>query len=142
MLKKLLLIDDDPLDRMLMKLALEKLSEDYDVIELDSAKTAIDMMKSERPVATLLDMRMPDIDGISLLKSVRETSELSAHPIFMVSGSAEPSDFALAFESGANQYFTKPSSLSGYQDLAKDILLHIVHGSKENPAEAGFELLD
>lgn len=108
-----------------MKLAIEKLNEDYVVIELDGAKGAIASIKEEQPIATLLDMRMPEVDGIALLKSMRETKGLRSHPVFMVSGSSEPSDRELAVECGANRFFTKPSSLSGYEELAKDILSHI-----------------
>lgn len=125
-MKKLVLIDDDPLDRMLMKLAIEKINADLEVIELGSAKEAVQSILDERPLATLVDMRMPEVDGISLLKAMRDTSELRTHMVFMISGSAEPADYALALENGANNYFTKPSSLSGYHDLAKDILTHII----------------
>lgn len=122
---KFLIIDDDPLDRKLMKLAFGTLSEEAEVVELASGDLSVETIRTERPVATLLDMRMPYIDGITVLKMIRDNEDLEKHLVIMISGSDEPSDIDLAISSGANHYFTKPTSLSGYSIMVSDIMKHV-----------------
>ena len=110
---KFLIVDDDPLDRKLIKLAFDTISDEAEVIELDNARLSLETILTEKPVATLLDMRMPYVDGITVLKMIRDNEDLEEHLVVMISGSDEPADVDLAISSGANYYFTKPTSLSG-----------------------------
>ena len=118
---RLLLIDDDKTDRFLMKKALLKHRETLELIELEQGFEAVQVIKDKQPLATLLDIRMPGLDGFEVLKMIRQDPDLSDHPVYMVSGSEEPSDMAMAREAGANGYLTKPGSVSGYGQLAKTI---------------------
>lgn len=122
---KFLIIDDDPLDRKLMKIAFDSMSKDTEVIELAKGDLSVETIRTEQPIATILDMRMPYIDGITVLKMIRDNEDLEKHLVIMISGSDEPSDIDLAISSGANHYFTKPTSLSGYSDMVSDIMKHV-----------------
>lgn len=118
---RLLIIDDNKTDRFLIKKALLKENDVLDLIELEQGTEAVKVIKEQRPVATLLDIRMPVIDGFEVLKMIRQDADLADHPVYMVSGSEEPSDVNMAMEAGANGYLTKPGSMSGYGILAKTI---------------------
>ena len=117
----LLLIDDDKTDRFLIKKALLKQRQSLDLIELDQGHEAVTIIKAKQPTATLLDVRMPGLDGFDVLKMIRKEPDLADHPVYMVSGSEMPSDKALAEAAGANGFLTKPGSFNGYSDLAKTI---------------------
>lgn len=122
---KFLIIDDDPLDRKLMKLAFDTVSDETEVVELTCGDMSVETIRTEKPNATVLDMRMPYIDGIEVLKMIRGSQDLQEHLVIMVSGSDEPSDIDLALSSGANHYFTKPTSLSGYSEMVGDIMKQV-----------------
>lgn len=118
---RLLIIDDDKTDRFLIKRALLKERASLELIELEQGLEAVQVIKETRPVATILDIRMPVIDGFEVLKMIRKDAELTDHLVFMVSGSEEPSDIDKAMKAGANGYLTKPGSVSEYGMLAKTI---------------------
>lgn len=120
-MQSLLLIDDNDTDRLFMKKALWKRCDKIDLLELAEGTLAVEKIKREKPLATLLDIRMPGLDGFEVLKMIRSDPDLREHKVFMVSGSEEPSDMELAYAAGANGYLTKPDSLAGYASLAKDV---------------------
>jgi len=118
---RLLIIDDDTVDRMLIKRALLKVRSDIELIELAQGFEAIKVIKDKQPLATIMDIRMPGIDGFDVLKMIREDPDVAAHPVYMVSGSEDPAEEATAKELGATGFWTKPGCLEGYSDLAKSI---------------------
>lgn len=118
---RLLIIDDSKTDRFLIKKALLQQRDTLELIELEQGFEAVKVIKDKRPLATLLDIRMPGLDGFDVLKMIRQDPDLREHPVYMVSGSEEPSDMDLAREAGASGYLTKPGSISGYGELAKTI---------------------
>jgi len=120
-MRKILIIDDDRTDRLLIKKALLKVESDLEIIELESGREAVSTIQSEGPLATLLDIRMPGIDGFQVLKAIREEAETRTHPVIMVSGSDEASDKDMATEFGADGYLVKPDSFLGYGELAQVI---------------------
>lgn len=118
---RLLIIDDDKTDRFLIKKALLKHRETLKFTELEHGFEAVEVIKDKRPMATLLDIRMPGLDGFDVLKMIRQDPYLREHPVYMISGSEEPSDIKMAHEAGANGYLTKPSSIGEYEQLAQSI---------------------
>ena len=118
---KILIIDDDRTDRLLIKKALLKVKSDMQVIELDGGAKAVSTIQSERPMATLLDIRMPGMDGFEVLRAIRGDSETKTHTVIMVSGSDGTSDKDMATKFGADGYLVKPDSFLGYGELAKTI---------------------
>jgi two-component system chemotaxis family response regulator WspR len=65
------------------------------------------LIEDVQPAVILLDIMMPDIDGITLLRYIRQNSKMANIPIVMLSSKEEPSEKALAFEAGANDYLVK-----------------------------------
>ena len=120
--RKFLLIDDNEIDRMLIRKALSKKREDLFFIELEDGLSVVDVIKKEQPFATLVDIRMPHIDGYGIIKLIREEEDLQNHPIWVLATSSDDRDVKIALKSGANGYFTKPDSIAAYSKLADQIL--------------------
>lgn len=100
---KILLVEDDENIRIMIGAMLE--SAGYQVIETRSCTTAMTLASSHIPDLILLDLGLPDMDGLTLLKAVRETDLI---PIIVLSARTDESDKVEAFELGANDYITKP----------------------------------
>lgn len=101
--QKLLIVDDDPDMRQSLRCALEALC---DVVEAASGPEALRMIRDERPRALLLDIAMPDMDGLEVLKAARELCPALA--IVMLTGEMSLEVARQALECGARSYVTKP----------------------------------
>jgi CheY-like chemotaxis protein len=80
----------------------------YEIIKAYSGGSAISLIAKEKPTAVVLDVMMPDISGIEVLKFVRNYPELAHTPVVVVSAKTLPSDIQKGFEAGASLYLTKP----------------------------------
>lgn len=102
---KILLVEDDENIRIMVSSMLESVG--YQVILAGSCATALILAGSHVPDLIILDLGLPDMDGLTLLKTVRE-KDLT--PIIVLSARCEESDKIEAFDMGANDYVTKPFS--------------------------------
>ena len=100
---KILLVEDDENIRIMVGAMLE--SAGYQVIETRSCATAITLASSHIPDLILLDLGLPDMDGMELLEYVRKTDLI---PIIVLSARTDESEKVKAFDLGANDYITKP----------------------------------
>ncbi|MEE1220064.1 MAG: response regulator transcription factor [Ruminococcus sp.] len=100
---KILLVEDESNIRNLVKTMLE--ASDYQVIVAKNCKSAITMYTSYLPDLIILDLGLPDKDGLHLLQTVREDS---LTPIIILSARTEEKDKVNALDMGANDYITKP----------------------------------
>ena len=121
-----LLIDDSEADRMLIKEALTQITNNLDFIELDNGTDVVDVIKNKKPSVTLLDIRMPLLDGYDVLKLIRGDADVKEHPVWMLSTSTDSEDIRMAKKTGADGYYTKPNSMDEYSVLAHSILEHAV----------------
>jgi CheY-like chemotaxis protein len=71
------------------------------------------------PVLILLDLNLPKIDGIEVLRRLRELSRCKQTPVIVVTSSTAEQDRAAVSRLGANAYFRKPKSLAAYKELAQ-----------------------
>lgn len=101
---KILTIDDEELVRRSFKMFLEDIG--YQVIEADSGRKGLDLAATEAPDLILLDLRMPDIDGLQTLSMLQ--LELPDTPVVVISGTGEIRDVVEALRRGAWDYLTKP----------------------------------
>lgn len=100
---RIMIVDDDANICELVRLYLEK--EGYEtVVCLDGAK-ALDEFKTSPPDMAVLDIMMPKIDGITLCREIRKTSDI---PIIMLTAKGETFDKVLGLELGADDYMVKP----------------------------------
>jgi two-component system KDP operon response regulator KdpE len=98
----ILVIDDEIQIRRLLHLNLD---EDYKVIEAETATTGIELAASHKPELIILDLGLPDKDGIEVLKQLREWSSV---PVIILSVRNSEDDIINALDQGANDYLTKP----------------------------------
>ena len=99
----ILLVDDDPNISHLVRLYLEK--EGFDVTESARGDEALEAFRRESPVLVLLDVMLPGMDGLQVLKEIRKTSKA---PVIMLTARDETFDKVLGLELGADDYVTKP----------------------------------
>ncbi|WP_392536029.1 response regulator [Nostoc sp. C117] len=114
--RRILLIEDHDLNRMLLSDYLIYCG--YDVQSLSEGSAFFSTIEKFQPDLMLLDLKLPDIDGYSLLKEVQQKPDLSKIPIIVVSAFAFKADQELALSLGARRYFVKPLKL-------KDLILTI-----------------
>ena len=81
------------------------IANDYSVLTADLGKTAVSMVSSRCPDVILLDMGLPDLDGLDVLKSIRLWSSI---PVIVVSARGHEREKVEALDSGADDYLTKP----------------------------------
>ena len=105
-MKKIALIEDDADLYALVKYNLEK--EGFGVVGSPTGRGAVDLFRRERPDLILLDIMLPDSDGLEICKSVRQHSELAHVPIIFLTARASETDRIVGLELGANDYIVKP----------------------------------
>lgn len=101
----ILVVEDDAQIRKYIKYILEK--ENYKCLVSTNAQSALNMIVSEQIDLILLDLGLPDIDGLEVIKKIREWSEI---PIIVVSARDQDKEKVTALNSGADDYLTKPFS--------------------------------
>ena len=102
--KKILVVDDTDAIRKFLKLTLE--SNDFEVVEGRDGQGGIDAHKLEKPDVIILDLGLPDMDGIEVLESIRNKD--SKIPVIILTVRSDRSYIEEAQEKGANAYITKP----------------------------------
>jgi DNA-binding response OmpR family regulator len=105
-MKKIALIEDDSDLFSLLQYNLEK--EGFAFVGLQTGKGAIEMCRRERPDLVLLDMMLPDSDGLEICKLLRSHPDLSHIPIIFLTARAAEADRIVGLELGANDYIVKP----------------------------------
>lgn len=101
--QRILLVDDDPNISHLVRLYLEK--EGFDVTGSARGDEALEAFRRESPALVLLDVMLPGMDGLQVLKEIRKTSKV---PVIMLTARDETFDKVLGLELGADDYVTKP----------------------------------
>ncbi|MBD2506231.1 response regulator [Nostoc muscorum FACHB-395] len=107
--RRILLVEDHYLNRLLLSDYLSYCG--YDVQSLSEGSTFFSTIDKFKPDLMLLDLKLPDIDGYSLLKQVQQKPDVSKIPIIVVSAFAFKADQELAMSLGARRYFVKPLKL-------------------------------
>ena len=119
-MSKILVVDDEAQDRELLKDFLE--AKGYDVITASGGKEALEKI-NEKPALVLLDVMMPDMNGLQVLEKIKETAP--SLEVIMVTTLAEV-DIALAsFKKGAFDYITKTIDLNNLENVIDLKLLQI-----------------
>jgi two-component system KDP operon response regulator KdpE len=98
-----LVVEDEPQMRKFVRIALE--SHDYRVVEAESGAEAIQHATAYTPDAVLLDLGLPDMDGLELTRRLREWSTV---PILVISAREQEESKVRALDGGADDYLTKP----------------------------------
>jgi DNA-binding response OmpR family regulator len=102
----LLIVDDDDDNRELMSRRLQH--EGWATRQADGGPAALEALRAGEIDLVLLDLAMPDMDGLQVLKALRSTRSAAELPVIMVTASADSADVVEALGQGANDYVTKP----------------------------------
>lgn len=105
-MKKIVLIEDDADLFSLLKYNLEK--EGFALVGSQTGRGAIDLCRREKPDLILLDIMLPDSDGLDICKGIRSHPELVSIPVIFLTARASETDRILGLELGANDYIVKP----------------------------------
>ena len=126
----ILITDDEPQIRKFLRVALS--SHDYQVEEAETGKEALRLLTTHPPDILILDLGLPDMEGIALLKSLREWSQL---PVIVLSARGQEQTKVEALEAGADDYLTKPF---GTAELLARIKVALRHNTTNASPEAAF----
>lgn len=80
-----------------------------------------DSKKSPRPHLILLDLRLPKIDGLDVLKEIKESEELRRIPVVVLTSSEEENDVAMVYDHYANSYLSKPLDFKKFTELMREL---------------------
>lgn len=105
-MKKIALIEDDSDLFALVKYNLEK--EGFAVVGSQTGRGALDLFRREKPDLILLDIMLPDSDGLDICKGIRSHPELAHIPVIFLTARASETDRIVGLELGANDYIVKP----------------------------------
>src|SRR5258708_18981830 len=118
-MKKIVLIEDDSDLYSLVQYNLEK--EGFSVAGSQTGKGALDLCRRERPDLIILDIMLPDSDGLEICKAVRAHPELAHVPVIFLTARASETDRIVGLELGANDYIVKPFFI---RELVARIKIH------------------
>ncbi|MCB0101619.1 MAG: response regulator [Anaerolineales bacterium] len=90
----------------------------FRVIKMFSSAPAIPIIAQEKPDLILLDVMMPDISGLEVLRYIRREPDLAGIPVIILSAKSMPTDIKNGIEAGASVYLTKPV---GFLDLKQAV---------------------
>lgn len=130
MLKPILLVEDNPNDLELTLVALERSQLANEVIVLRDGAEALDYLLRRNqyhdrvtgnPAVMLLDLKLPKVDGLEVLKTIRETGELRSIPVVMLTSSREEPDLQRAYALGVNAYVVKPVEFKEFVSAISDL---------------------
>jgi DNA-binding response OmpR family regulator len=137
-MKKILLIEDDADLFSLLKYNLEK--EGFSLTGLQTGKGAIELGRQVRPDLILLDIMLPDSDGLDICKGIRKDPELATTPIIFLTARASETDRIVGLELGANDYVVKPFFIR--ELIARIKLQFRTQATPSRVLEAGGVVLD
>lgn len=127
----LLVVDDEPPIRRLLRTSLK--AEGFEVLEAESAKAALAAIEAQKPEIVILDLGLPDLDGLDVIRHIREGG--SKLPIVVLSSRGDERGKVEALELGADDYVTKPF---GIAELVARIRTALRHRFQEQGGEPLF----
>jgi two-component system KDP operon response regulator KdpE len=126
---RILVVDDEPAIRRLLKTSLT--THGYDVSEAAGGKAALAAIRQQRPELIVLDLGLPDIDGIDLIRSLR--GEGVSIPIVVLSSRSDEPGKVQALDLGADDYVTKPFGIDELLARVRAALRHRLQQQGEKP---------
>ena len=133
----ILVIDDEPPIRRFLRAALT--NHNYRWLEAENGQSGLDLILNRQPDLAILDLGLPDMDGLEVLRRVREWSPM---PIVVLSARGQEQDKVAALDLGADDYLTKPFGLSELLARLRAHLRRSQQGSDEPQIRSGDLLID
>jgi CheY-like chemotaxis protein len=142
----ILLVEDNPDDAELTKLALARHGLDGRVVHVSDGMQALDYLYrrdsfSDRaggnPILVLLDLKMPLLDGIGVLREIKGSDSLRTIPVVVLTSSTEPTDLQRAYDAGTNAYIAKPTEFAQFLSAMKHVCEFWVNINQPSPQSSG-----
>ncbi|MBI4317963.1 MAG: response regulator [Chloroflexi bacterium] len=134
--KVILLVEDDPADEALTTRALEHNNVGNELVVARDGAEALDYLFGtgmyagrdvrDLPQVVLLDLKLPKLDGIEVLRQVRADKRTSLLPVVILTTSDEEDDMVRAYQLGANSYVRKPVNFNDFMNVIKQLGLYWV----------------
>ncbi len=128
--KKILIVEDERDILQLVKLYLEK--EGFRTITAATGAEGLKSAKWDKPDLIVLDLMLPEIDGLEVCKRLRSAPETAMLPIIMLTAKAEESDTVIGLELGADDYVTKPFSPKALVARVKALFRRLDRSQQDN----------
>jgi CheY-like chemotaxis protein len=129
-LGRILLVEDDPKDVELTLTALEEYNLANEVVVVRDGEEALDYLhcrgnfrsrSKENPAVMLLDLKLPKVDGLEVLKTVRGNGKLRLIPVVVLTSSREEKDMVSSYQLGVNAYVVKPVDFHEFVNAIKEL---------------------
>ena len=129
-LGRILLVEDDPKDVELTQTALDEYHFANEVVVASDGEQALDYLyyrgryaqrERENPAVVLLDLKLPKVDGLEVLRRIRADQRTRVVPVLVLTSSKEEEDLRAAYDLGANGYVRKPVSFSEFSEAVHTV---------------------
>lgn len=138
--KRILIVDDEENILELLKYNLEK--NGFEVVPKDNGEDALEEMEREDFDLVLLDLMLPGIDGLEVLKTIRGHQRIKNIPVIMLTAKNEEIDTVLGLEMGADDYIGKPFGVHELLARVKALLRRNDRTKIEKDASQEFDIID
>jgi CheY-like chemotaxis protein len=132
--KTILLVEDNPSDIGLTRRALEKSRISNDLVVVEDGQEALDYLfgtdpltgqnVNELPALILLDLKLPKVDGLEVLRQIRADERTHRQPVVILTTSSEEDDVAQSYDMGANSFIRKPVDFNQFAEAVQHLGLY------------------
>ena len=128
--RPILLVEDNPHDEELILRALKKVGLEDDILVLRDGAEALEYLfgsgrdEPHLPVVVVLDLKLPKVDGLTVLQRLRRDQRTRAVPVVALTSSDEPRDIDALYESGVNSYVRKPVEFGEFTSAVQEVGLY------------------
>lgn len=128
--KNILLVDDSANDVTLIKAALKEARFGNEIIVAEDGEEALDFLyrrgkfdsySGEKPIFILLDIKLPLMNGIEVLKVIRADATFNDVPVIMLTSSRDSHDLQDCYNNGANSFVVKPVNINDFMGVVKEV---------------------
>ncbi|HOD13333.1 MAG TPA: response regulator [Spirochaetota bacterium] len=122
--KPILLVEDNPDDVELTIRAFSKSNIANEIIVARDGEQALELLLGDKPVTpavVLLDLKLPKIDGLEVLRRIRDSKETELLPVVILTSSREENDLVNGYRCGANSYIRKPVDFERFIEAVKTL---------------------
>jgi CheY-like chemotaxis protein len=129
-LGRILMVEDDPKDVELSLTALEEYNLANEVVVVGDGEQALDYLyyrgefqsrSGENPAVILLDLKLPKVDGLEVLKQIKADEKLKLIPVVVLTSSKEEKDMVASYKLGVNAYVVKPVDFHDFVNAIKEL---------------------
>ncbi len=144
--RPILIVEDEKNDLVFMKMALQDAGVKHGIAVAEDGKEALayitgtgkfaDRKRHPLPYLVLLDLKLPHVMGLDVLKAIREEPQFHSIIMLVLTASSNPADIEAAYQLGANAYLVKPSSFDELRAMARSIKEFWLEQNQPAPAFA------